>query len=195
MFYVIITDIWWDIMNSYMVEDDLPSFEYFRKIALTTSLRKARRGRKPSSLLMRSSTHSEEQQWPLKQTGPPPFFLSDTYHVLGHVLLPSVDKTQVLVVTVELIWLLLLNILSFKFVPTPNKSLRFRRFRRNHCQSFTAFFVWCMLFKVSTFFFDSCFSQMIESTTVEHNCCSNAVNSERCEKIWKTDERMWNSYS
>ena len=39
-------------------EDDLPSFEYFRKITLTTSLRKARRGRKPSSLLMRYNIHS-----------------------------------------------------------------------------------------------------------------------------------------
>ena len=52
---------------------------------------------------------------------------------------------HVLGVTVELIWLLFLNILSFNFLQTPNKSLRFRKFRRsnvhcspvvqtNHCQ-------------------------------------------------------------
>ena len=60
------------------------------------------------------------------------------------------DKTHVLVVTVDLIWLLFLNILSFNFVATPRKSLRFTRFIRsyvnrpavvltNHCQSYTAF--------------------------------------------------------
>ena len=54
---------------------------------------------------------------------PPPFFHSDTNPVFGHVLIHSFDKTHVLVVTVELIWLLLLNILSFNFVPTPNKFL------------------------------------------------------------------------
>ena len=41
----------------------------------------------------------------------------------GYVLRHSFDKTHALVVTVELIWLLLLNILSFKFAPTSNKFL------------------------------------------------------------------------
>ena len=59
---------------------------------------------------------------------PPSFFHSDTNPVFGHVLVHSFDKTHVLVVTVELIWLLLLNIFSFNSVPTPNKFLlRFRR--------------------------------------------------------------------
>ena len=82
--------------------------------------------------------------------GPPLFLHLDTNPVIGHALVHSVDKTHVLVVTVELIWLLFLNILFFNFVPTPNKSLRFTRFRRsyanraadvptNHCQSYTAF--------------------------------------------------------
>ena len=55
-----------------------------------------------------------------------------------------------MVVTVDLIWLLFLNILSFIFIATPRKSLRFTRFIRsyvnrpavvltNHCQSYTAF--------------------------------------------------------
>ena len=70
--------------------------------------------------------------------------------VIGHVLVHSIDKTHVLDVTVDLIWLLFLNILSFNFVATPRKSLRFTRFIRsyvnrpavvltNHCQSYTAF--------------------------------------------------------
>ena len=81
---------------------------------------------------------------------PPPFFHLDTNPVIGHALVHSVDKTHVLVVTVDLIWLLFLNILSFNFVATPRKSLRFTRFIRsyvnrpavvltNHCQSYTAF--------------------------------------------------------
>ena len=84
------------------------------------------------------------------QRGPPPFFHSDTHPVLDHVLVHSVGKTHVVVVIVKLIWLLFLNILCFNFVPTPNKSLRFTRFRRsyvnrhavvltNHCQNLTTF--------------------------------------------------------
>ena len=64
--------------------------------------------------------------------GPPPFFHLDINPVLGHVLIYSVDKTHVLVVTAELIWLLLLNILSFNFVPTLNKFLRLKRFRKSY---------------------------------------------------------------
>ena len=38
-------------------------------------------------------------------------------------MIDSFDKTIVLFVTVELIWLLLLNTLSFNFFPTTNKFL------------------------------------------------------------------------
>ena len=48
------------------------------------------------------------------------------------ILVHSIHKTHVLVVAVEMIWLLFLNILSFNFVPTPNKSLRLTRFRRSY---------------------------------------------------------------
>ena len=83
--------------------------------------------------------------------GPPLFLHLDTSSVIGHALVHSVDKTHVLVVTVDLIWLLFLNIISFfNFVATPIKSLRFTRFIRsyvncpavlltNHCQSYTVF--------------------------------------------------------
>ena len=54
---------------------------------------------------------------------PPPSFLLDTNPVTGHVLVHSFDKTHNLVVIVELIWFFLLNILSFNFVPMPNKFL------------------------------------------------------------------------
>ena len=85
-----------------------------------------------------------------------------TKPVFGRVLVHSVDKIDVLVVTVELIWLLFLNILSFNFVQTPNKSLRFRRFRRsyvNHPVVFQQlpkllyFLAWCALFKLAMFLF------------------------------------------
>ena len=82
--------------------------------------------------------------------GPPPFVLLDTNPIIGHALAHSVDKTHVLVVTLELIWLLFLNILSFNLVPTQRKSLRLTRFRRtyancpvivltSHCQSCAVF--------------------------------------------------------
>ena len=120
------------------------------KLHMTTSLRKARRTRDvcvntiqyPHTL--KSNIHHSNKR------KPPPFFHSDTNPVLGHVLVHSVDKTHVLVVTVELVWLLCLDTLSFNFVPIANKSFRFIRFRRsyvnhpadvltNYCQSYTAF--------------------------------------------------------
>ena len=108
--------------------------------------------------------HSNEQV-------PPPFFHLDTNPVIIHTLAHSVDKIHVLVVTMELIWLLFLNTLSFSFVPAPRKSLRFTRFRRsyvnhpvivltNHCQSYTAFLL-DVRFKVATFLFCSCLFPVI----------------------------------
>ena len=81
--------------------------------------------------------------------GPPPFFHSGTNPTIGYALVHYFDKTHVLVIIVEMIWLLFLNILSFNFVPTPRKSLRSEKFWRsyvnrpvvvltNHCQT-TAF--------------------------------------------------------
>ena len=80
---------------------------------------------------------------------------------------------HVLVVTVNLIWLMFLNIFIFcNFVPKPNKCLRFTRFRRsyvnrpaviltNHCQSYSAFIldVHCLNWPRS--FFCSCLPPMI----------------------------------
>ena len=62
----------------------------------------------------------------------PSFFHLHTNLVLGHVLIHSVDKIHVLVVTVELIWFLIFNIISFIFAPTPNKFLRYKRFRKSY---------------------------------------------------------------
>ena len=130
------------------MEDNLPSFEYFRKITLTKYLRKARRGRysSPSSLLIWCNSHAPWITTSTIQT------IGNHHHffirlpIVGLVLAHPVDKTHVLVVTVELIWLLFLIISFFNFAPTPNKVLRFARFRRsyvnrtsvvltNHCQS------------------------------------------------------------
>ena len=64
--------------------------------------------------------------------GPPPFFYLDTNPLLGHFLIHSVDKTNALVLTVELTCLLFLNKLSFNFVPTPKKFLRLKKFRKSY---------------------------------------------------------------
>ena len=53
----------------------------------------------------------------------PSFFHSDTNPVCGHILIRSFEKNHVLVVTVELIWLMLFNILFFNFALEPNKFL------------------------------------------------------------------------
>ena len=56
----------------------------------------------------------------LSKRGPPPFFHSDTNLVLGNALVHPFEKNPFLVVTVELIWLLFLNMLSFNFIQTPD---------------------------------------------------------------------------
>ena len=121
-------------------------------------LQKARRCRdsSSSSLLLRYNTHAFwKTTLTIQANVDPHIFYSDTSLVFGKILVHSVEKTHGLVVTVELIWFLFYNILSFNFVQTPNKSLRFRRFSRsyvhqsvvvpsNRSQSCTAcFFLMC----------------------------------------------------
>ena len=98
--------------------------------------------------------HPEEQHLPFKQTGTTIIFHTDTNPVFPHVLIHSFNKAHVLVVTVELIWLLLLNILSFNFVLTPNKFLvgQIRKslckvpcYHSNHHYKLYSVFAWCVL--------------------------------------------------
>ena len=104
--------------------------------------------------------------------GTPPCSHPNTSPVIGHALVHSVGKTHDLIVTVELIWLLSLNILSFNFVPTPRTFLKFTRFRRsyanrplvvltNHCQSYTAFLLDVRCSKWPRSFFCGCLFPMI----------------------------------
>ena len=88
-----IAEIVWSISNFYMARDDLPSFGYFKKIALSTSFRKARKGRNQE--LLNNNKHHPRKR------GLPPFFHSDTNLVLGQFLVHSAGKTYVLGVTVE----------------------------------------------------------------------------------------------
>ena len=106
--------------------DNLPSFKYSKKITLTSLFEKQDETETHRLCLTwynKIPTHPEEQHLPFKQTGTTIIFHTDTNPVFGHVLIHSFNKAHVLVVTMELIWLLLLNILSFNFVLTPNKFL------------------------------------------------------------------------
>ena len=128
----------------------MPSFEYFRKIALTIYLQKTRKLIASIFVNTLQYPHTlKDIPYDSNKWGLPLSFRLDTSPVTGHALV-HVDKTHVLVVTVDLIWLLFLNILSSNFVATSRKFLRFTRFIRsyvnrpvvvltNHCQSYTAF--------------------------------------------------------
>ena len=76
------------------LEDDLRSFKYFRKTALTLFLWIARRGwcSLSSSLLIQHSRILKNKVNHSSKQGPPPFFHSDTNPVLGNVLVHSVKK-------------------------------------------------------------------------------------------------------
>ena len=111
------------------LEDNLPCFEYFRKITLTC-LPKVRRGWDSSPLsLLRYNNHAPWITTSTIQTNGTHHHFFIRIPTLGHTLAHSVDKTNGLVVTVELIWLMFLNIFAFNFVRTPRKSLRFTRFK------------------------------------------------------------------
>ena len=152
MLCVIITNLDGIFRIPTWLEDNLPSFVYFRKIALTASLRKTRRGKESSPnrpIYLNSHTHRPWRTTSTIQTnkrGAPPCFHSHSSLVLGHVLIHSVDKTHVLVITVELIWLLFFNLLSFNFFATPNKSLRFTRFRRSYANRPTVTVLFCLMY-------------------------------------------------
>ena len=176
-----------------MARDDLPSFEYFRKIALSTLFEKLGEA-KTQEPLNNNKDH-------LRKRGAPPFFHSDTNLVLNHVLVHSVDKTHVLVVTVVLIWLLFLNILSFNFFPTSSRSLKFRRFRTsyvnchvvvptNHYQSCPAllFLLDVRCSKKPRSFFCNCLSPItvhLLNLFLLSATCLNVINS----KVGKQTER------
>ena len=133
--------------------------------------------------------------------GPPTFFHLDTNLVIGHALVHSVDKIHVLVVTVDLTWLLFLNILSFNFVASPRKYFRFTRLIRsyvnqpavvltNHCQRCTAFLFDVHCSKLPCSIFCSCLSPVIEHLRYWAHllleCCELQGGS--------ADKQMWNSY-
>ena len=123
--------------------------------------------------------------------------------VIGHALVHSIDKTHVLDVTVDLIWLLFLNMPFFNFVATPRKSLKFTRFIRsyvnrpavvqtNHCQSVTAFLldVRCSNLPCSIFFCSCLFPMIVHLRCWAHlllACCELRGRS--------GDKQMWNSYN
>ena len=173
---------------------------------MTTCLEKARRGREssPLSLLIRRNTYASWITTSTIQTNGNHHHFFIQIPILGHVLVHSVDKTHVLVVTVELVWLLFLNTYFFNFVSIPNKSLRFTRFRRsyanhtavvltNHSQSYTAFlldvrcskwsrsFFWASVYQ-NNVFSQSPFSRRGNFAMFDH---STALISQFPHFIWK----------
>ena len=121
------------------------------------------------------------------------FLHLDTNPVICHALVHSVDKTHVLVVTVDLIWLLFLNILSFNFVATPRKSLRFTRIIRsyavvltNNYQSYTAFLLYVCCSKLPC----SIFLQLF----IPNDSAFALLSTPVARTEGSADEQMWNSY-
>ena len=126
MFCIIITDAWWNISNSYMARGYLPSLNIPEKLHWQHLFESQKKQRLIAFILVNKIQYPRTLKNSIYYSSkrvPPSFFHSNTNPVFCHVLIHSFDKTHVLVVTVELIWLLLLNILSFNFVPMPNKFL------------------------------------------------------------------------
>ena len=127
MFFFIITNIWWDISNSNMALGYFAFLWIFQKNCTDSiSSKSQKRQRLIASILVNTIQYPrtlKNNTYHSNKRVPTSLFYSDTNSVFGHVLIHSFDKTHILIVTVELIWLLLLNILSFNFIPTPNKFL------------------------------------------------------------------------
>ena len=129
--------------------------------------------------------------------GTPPCFHPDTNPAIGHALVHSINKSHVLVVTVELIWFLFLNILSFNFLQTPRKSLRFTSYVNrpvvvltDHCQSYTAFCLICAVQSGHVYFFLPLF---VTSDSV-FALLSTPVVLILLTSRWLADEQICNIY-
>ena len=131
MFCVIIAYIWWDISNSYVARW-WPAFLWiFQKNCVDNISSKILKERDSLPSSVNTIQHPRIQKNNIDHSSKQGSTLishSHTKTVLGQVLVHSDDKAHVLVVTV----VALLNILSFNFVKTLNKSLRFRRFWRSY---------------------------------------------------------------
>ena len=120
------------------LEDDRPSFEYFRKITIIASLHKAGRGRdsSPSSLLIQYNTHAfcltnighSSKRWL------PPFLHSDTNRVLGHDLVRSVNKIHVLVGNSEINWVVILEYTFFRLFSNIEQISRVQKIQKKLCR-------------------------------------------------------------
>ena len=155
----LITDTWWDILNFFMAQRWSAFLWIFQKNC------KLRRGRdsSTSSLLMWYNTHAFWRTTSnielLNKRGSPPYFHSDNNLVFGNALVHPFEKNTVQDVTVELIWLLFLKILSFNFLQTLSKSLRFRKFRRSNVHHFVV--VQTNYFQVTLLFYLMCAFQSV----------------------------------
>ena len=131
MFCVIIANIWWDISNSNMTRIQSEFLWIFQKNWQPFPSKSLKRQRLITFIFIFNTI-----QYPRNLRNNIYHSKSETHQhffieipILGHILIHSVDKTNILVVTVELIWLMFFNIFFFNFVPTPKKSLRFTRFK------------------------------------------------------------------
>ena len=127
MFCVIITNVRWDILNSYVARGQFTFLWIFQKNCIDNiSSKSQKRHRLIVFILVNTIQYPRTLKNNIYHSNkrvPPSFFHSYTNLVFGHVMIHPFDKTHVLVVRVELIWLLLLNILFFNFVLTQNKFL------------------------------------------------------------------------
>ena len=139
---------------------------------------------------------------------PPSFFHSYTNPVFGHVLIHYFVRIHVLVVTEKLIWLLLLNILSFNFVPKLSKFLLGWQDSEEDLWSVMLSFYpatqviqrFCFmsaaLFKVTMFLFCICLSSMmvyLHNLFLLKTPLARMLLTPRWASRQK-DEKMWNSY-
>ena len=118
--------------------------------------------------------HSNKQE-------PQSFFHMDTNPVTAHTLVHSVNKTHVLVVTVELIWLLFFQLCSSS-----------RKISQVHKSTDKVTLLFCLMCTIQSGhvpFLAAIFSQWQCICIVEHTCCSNVANSKlgrqtnRCERV------------
>ena len=118
MFCVIITNVWWDISNSYMARGQFAFFWIFQKKGIDNiSSKSQKRQRLVAFILFNTIQYSRTLKNNIYHSNkrvPQPFFYSDTNPVFGHVLIHSFDTTHVLVVTVELTWLFALEYTFFQ---------------------------------------------------------------------------------
>ena len=171
MFCVIITNIWWGILNSYIARGSSVFLWILQKNCLDNISSKHWKKQRLSFVNKIQYPHPEEQHLPFKQTGTITIFSFRYQSCAWPPSSPFYWQNPCSLCKREIDLVVVLEYTFFQLCFNVEQISRYTRFRRNyvnrHCRSdqplskLYCFSAWFALFKAAKFLFCSCLSPMI----------------------------------